>query len=205
MNFKVELVALVFKLIDQKLCLLLRQPEGRHSPTWSLPVSLLGRSKAPEENLKECIHGLGFTGSYFEQLYTFADEKNGVIRMAYVVFTTPSELESPDLNSGTVWAHVNRVPKLREVHAGIKELGMQRLRNKVSYSRIATWLLPEEFTLTELMNVYEEILNEAMDKRNFRKKVELKKLVVPTANYRHGVHRPARLYRQGPKARNVPL
>jgi 8-oxo-dGTP diphosphatase len=83
--------------------------------------------------------------------------------------------------------------------------GLQRLRNKISYSRIATRLLPEEFTLTELLNVYEQILEEPVDKRNFRKKMEAKKLVVPTSNFRRGLHRPALLYRQGPKNKNVPL
>jgi hypothetical protein len=32
-------------------------------------------------------------------------------------------------------------------------------------------LLPEEFTLTQLQNLYEAILGEPIDKRNFRKRI----------------------------------
>ena len=145
MNFKIELVGLVFRLIDQKLCVLLAQSEGERSPTWSLPSSPLERSKAPEDGLTECIQSLGFTTTYIEQLYSFADERSGIIRMAYIVLAESLEVNSNTSNGATLWAKVNRIPKLHEAHMPIKELGIQRLRNKVSYSRIATRLLPDDW------------------------------------------------------------
>ncbi len=205
MNFKVEIVGLVFKLINQRLCLLIVKSPGKDLTTWSLPSTLLERSKTPEEALAARIQTAGVTTSYLEQLYSFSDAEDGAIRIAYIVLADPAETNASSLGEETVWVSAKRIPRLLEAHTRIKEIGIQRLRNKVSYSRIATRLLPGEFTLTELMNVYEEILNEPIDKRNFRKKVESKKLVVPTPHFRRGVHRPARLYKQGPKAKNVPL
>jgi len=47
--------------------------------------------------------------------------------------------------------------------------------------------------LTELQEVYEAILDKRLDKRNFRRKIALLKILRPTREYRHGGCRPARL------------
>lgn len=205
MSLKVELVGLVFKLIDERLCVLLRKIDNERATAYCLPSVTLGKSRNPEKALFERVSDFDVTLSYAEQLYTFVEERSGIIRIAYVGLAAKSEQASYPSKDGALWTALKLCPKLCDAHIPIKELGVQRLRNKISYSRIATKLLAEEFTLTELMSVYEEILGEPIDKRNFRKKVEAKKLVVPTAAYRYGVHRPARLYRAGPKAKNVPL
>jgi len=50
-------------------------------------------------------------------------------------------------------------------------------------------------SLAELQGVYEAILGKKMDKRNFRRKIELLKILKPISEYRRGGQRPARLYR----------
>jgi 8-oxo-dGTP diphosphatase len=56
-------------------------------------------------------------------------------------------------------------------------------------------LLPEKFTLTELQAVYEAILGKKLDKRNFRRKISVLKILKPLTEYRRGGQRPAQLYR----------
>jgi 8-oxo-dGTP diphosphatase len=56
-------------------------------------------------------------------------------------------------------------------------------------------LLPVEFTLSELQDVYEIILGRSLDRRNFRKKLLATGLLKPLAKQRRGSHRPATLYR----------
>ena len=52
------------------------------------------------------------------------------------------------------------------------------------------------FTLTELQQVYEAILGRPLDKRNFRRKVELLGILTPLKQQkRRGTTRPAQLYR----------
>ncbi len=51
------------------------------------------------------------------------------------------------------------------------EVALSRLKNEIKYQPIAFELLPCKFTLTELLNLYEVILNTSLDKRNFRKKI----------------------------------
>ncbi len=53
----------------------------------------------------------------------------------------------------------------------------------------------QEFTLSELQKVYETVLNEPLDKRNFRRKILSAGVLEPTGNMRAGDHRPAKLYR----------
>lgn len=204
MRYQVSLVGLVFKLVENRLCILVTKKSKEAPSSWSLPSANLTEDLHPELLLSKFIGDLGVKVSYIEQLYTFFDGNS--VNIAHIVLAHPDGAEHLDnCDRDIKWVNSKRIPSLEGIHNQIKEVGIQRLRNKISYSRIATRLLDEEFTLTELMTVYELILDEPIDKRNFRKKMESKNLVAPTAKYRHGTHRPAQLYRRGPKAKNVPL
>lgn len=80
-------------------------------------------------------------------------------------------------------------------HARIIQYALERLRNKIDWTDVAFNLMPAEFTLTELQQVYEVILQRELLAANFRRKIE--HLVVPTNHYKKDAgHRPARLYRR---------
>jgi 8-oxo-dGTP diphosphatase len=83
-------------------------------------------------------------------------------------------------------------------HSLIIEYGLERLRNKIEYTDIAFSLMPEYFTLTELQQVYEIILERELLKANFRRKVG--GMVVETDRIkRDTAHRPAKLYMFNPE------
>lgn len=78
-------------------------------------------------------------------------------------------------------------------HAKIIAYGIERLRNKVEYTDIAFNLMPRYFTLTELQQVYEIILDRELLKANFRRKIANR--VAETNRYRTDAgHRPSKLY-----------
>ncbi|MGD8191079.1 NrtR DNA-binding winged helix domain-containing protein [Brevibacillus ginsengisoli] len=80
-------------------------------------------------------------------------------------------------------------------HAKIIAYAIERLRGKVTYSDIALHLMPKLFTLTELQQVYEVILDKKLLKAAFRRKVA--DLVTETDHYTENAgHRPSRLYRR---------
>jgi hypothetical protein len=54
------------------------------------------------------------------------------------------------------------------------------MKRKVPYYPIGFNLLPEYFTLTQLQSLYETILEEPIDKRNFRKRIAEMKCVEKT-------------------------
>ena len=90
---------------------------------------------------------------------------------------------------------MRRLPPLAFANEGIIALAEQRLRNKLEYTNVVYSLLPARFTLTEMQGVYEAILGEAIDKRNFRRRVVGLGIVAETGQWRkEGAHRPAMLY-----------
>ncbi|MEQ9023409.1 MAG: hypothetical protein RLN82_11760, partial [Pseudomonadales bacterium] len=57
-------------------------------------------------------------------------------------------------------------------------------------------LLPEKFTLLQLQNLYESILQIKLDKPNFRRKILGMKLIVDLGEKQNNVsHRAAKLYK----------
>lgn len=86
-------------------------------------------------------------------------------------------------------------------HAKIIEYGIERLRSKIEFTDIAFNLMPKLFTLTELQQVYEVILDKELIKANFRRKIA--DMVVETNEYtKDAGHRPSKLFRFNP---NWPL
>lgn len=136
---------------------------------------------------------------YTEQLYTFSeierDKRNRVISISYLGLVR-ADVSTLELGKGLRWCSVQELPKLAYDHNKMFTVALNRLKGKVSYTNIAQFLLPNEFTLTELQTVYELILGKGVDKRNFRKKIIALGLVVETGEVQQGVkNRPAALYR----------
>jgi hypothetical protein len=70
------------------------------------------------------------------------------------------------------------------------------LQHQVCHQPIGFNLLPEKFTLLQLQELYEAILNTRLDKPNFRRKILKMNLLKPCNEKQTGVaHRAAALYR----------
>lgn len=80
-------------------------------------------------------------------------------------------------------------------HARILACGYERLRGKLSYTDLALHLMPEYFTLTQLQQVYEVVLDKEFPAAAFRRKAA--PMVKETESYTENEgHRPSRLYRK---------
>ena len=79
-------------------------------------------------------------------------------------------------------------------HAKLLIYAIERLKNKVEYTTIAFNLMPERFTLTQLQQVYEILLDKPLLKANFRRKIA--DMVIETDQQEENIgHRPSRLYK----------
>jgi 8-oxo-dGTP diphosphatase len=139
---------------------------------------------------------------YLEQLYTFGtvgrDPRERVITVAYYALIPSNEirLQAASDAEAVGWFGMDELPPLAFDHQDIVDMAHQRLVAKLDYSTIAFQFMPDEFTLSELQDVYEIILQEQLDKRNFRKWVLALEQIDETGHERReGAHRPARLYR----------
>ena len=186
--------------------LLIKREHWPYEGMWAIP----GCFVRPDESLEDAARRkleeeTSARDVYLEQLYTFGDPQRDprtrVITVVYYALLRPDQLRLPGGADTVRLFEMYRRPDLAFDHAAILEYTLQRLRGKLEYTTIGFQLLAHEFTLSELQDVYEAILNRPLDKRNFRKKLLLTRIVEPTPHVRMGgQHRPAQLYRFNPKA-----
>lgn len=99
------------------------------------------------------------------------------------------------------WVDVNELPTLAFDHNNIIEDALSQLRERVRLQPIGFELLPKYFTLGEMQQLYEALLNTKFDKANFRKKILSMKLLKDSNKLQTAVsHRPARLFSFDKKA-----
>ncbi len=198
----------VFTLIKGKIKVLLIK-RGMHPflDCWALPGGFVKMDKSLINSAsKELMEKTGISkkDAYLEQLYTFGnpkrDPRTRVISVAYYALVDSSKIKLKKEHKKNIkdirWVSVYKLPeKMAFDHREIIMYALKRLRYKLEYTAVGFELLPELFTLTELQKLYSEILNEKLDKRNFRKKILSLGILKPTKEYRKGMHRPARLYK----------
>ncbi len=93
------------------------------------------------------------------------------------------------------WHNAFTLPALAFDNNLVVDYAIRRLRAKLDYTNVAYSLLPRTFTLSELQQVYEAILDRPMDKRNFRRRMLSLGIIKPSGGTRmEGAHRPAQLY-----------
>ncbi|SJN29718.1 Nudix-related transcriptional regulator NrtR [Microbacterium esteraromaticum] len=188
---------------DRLMLSLVRRTRAPHQGSWALPGGWLD----PTENLdaaasRTLAETTALKPAYLEQLYTFGDVDRAPTRAIAIVYWALLRSDLVDAQraasgapENVEWFDVDELPALAFDHHRIADYALWRLRNKVGYSRIAAGLLPDEFTLTELREVYEAVLGRRLDPSNFRRLLEGSDELIPTESFRTGKHRPARLYR----------
>jgi 8-oxo-dGTP diphosphatase len=200
----------IFTLQEGSLhVLLIRRKRWPYEGCWAIPGGFIKLDESLEEAARrELEEETGVRDVYLEQLYTFGepgrDPRTRVISVAYfaLIRADTQQIAAADDAADVSWFSVDALPEqLAFDHNVILGQALERLRSKLEYTTLAFQLLPEAFTLSELQEVYEGILGERLDKRNFRRKVEgapergFPGIVEPTGRLRHGKGRPAELYR----------
>lgn len=194
----------IFTIRDQQLKLLLVKRAGKpYRGKWALPGGFVRLEESLDAGAsRELEEETGVSGVFLEQLYTFGkprrDPRERVITVAYYALIPSDKLQIRAATDAEAvgWFGMNELPELAFDHAEIVAMAHQRLVAKLDYSTIAFQFMPELFTLSELQEVYEIILRQEMDKRNFRKWVlALEQIEETDEERRGGIHRPAKLYR----------
>ena len=95
----------------------------------------------------------------------------------------------------TEWVDIKDVPdNLAFDHNYILDYGIEYLKEQIDHKLISN-LLPSRFTLSQLQHLYEILLDEKLDKRNFRKNISKIDIIKKTNEKQEGVrHKPAYLY-----------
>ncbi len=194
----------VFGLDDEELKVMLIQRglapvEGK----WALPGGFVRVDETLEEAARrELEEETGLHKVFLEQLYTFGaidrDPRERIVSVAYYALVKLSDhrVQAATDARDAAWFGVHDVPSLAFDHTDILQMALERLRGKLRYQPVGFELLPKKFTLSQLQHLYELVLERALDKRNFRKRVLAMDLLIETDEVEQDVaHRAARLYR----------
>jgi 8-oxo-dGTP diphosphatase len=202
-------------LIEQK------EPSKRSAhpyvPQFALPGDLVndeeGLDEAAQRVLKELTHVEGLSLRQFEcfgdpmrvkqekdkewlHLYR-QDPEARVVTVAYYTLVR-KEIIRPVPGSfarNVVWKNTKRVPPLAFDHNLIVKRALENLRKNFDQELFAEKLLPKKFTLRQLQNLYEVILNTTYDKRNFIKKFKKDGVLAELGEKQKGVlFKPSQLY-----------
>ncbi len=203
-SVSVDVVALTL-IGDRLSALVIRRPQGPFRGWRALPGGFVRIDEPLDAAAVRVLRDKGkFDDLYHEQLYTFGapmrDPRERVISVSYLAIVPEADVQAAD----ALWIDTATVPRLAFDHGDILAMAVRRLRAKLDYSSISCRFLPETFTLTDLQRVFEIVLDTEVDKRNFRKQVLNRELVVPTgAMTRGSAHRPAKLYARNPSADDI--
>ena len=194
--------AVLFALSEGTLkALLVKIKKGGFAGRWAFPGGLVQLGETLDDAARrELYEKTGVQDLYLEQLYTFGDARRDptahTVAVAYFALVPdPGQvLRRGEKYADIGWFPVRALPPLAYDHNAIAAYALQRLQAKLSYTNIVYSLLPREFTLAEIQRIYEVILAQQLDRRNFRRKILALGLLKPLPKTRRGARRPATLY-----------
>ncbi len=193
-------VVVIFTVIEGRLSVLLieRAADPCHGQ-WALPGGVLLEGESLDgAAVRKLADETGVSDVYLEQLFTFDQPPGSGTEVAVAYFALVDVARTrlrAELEWRPAWQPVRQLPPLAFANERINAYAEQRLRNKLEYTNVVYSLLPHRFTMTEMQRVYEAIVAEQMDKRNFRRRVVGLRIVRETGEtVSRGAHRPAMLY-----------
>ncbi len=190
------------RIIDGNLSVLIGKviSSNQYKGMWALIGGLILPTETAEIAAERLLKDkAGIRKIYKEQLYTFSeidrDPRGRIVSVAYLALAADDPRKITNTQIKTRWCTIDELPILGYDHNRILTTAIDRLRSKIIYTSIAKYLLQKEFTLTELQTIYEIVLKQKFDKRNFRKKILSEGILINTnKTKKQGIMRPAVLY-----------
>lgn len=206
----VSVDCIIFGFEDNKLKLLLgkrKMDPGRGE--WALYGGFVGTGESVDEAANRVLCELtGLKNLYMKQVHTFGavdrDPGERVISVAYCALINVKDYDESLLQEhGVEWVELNKIPPLYSDHNEMVKRAISMLRRRINTEPLSFNLLPDLFTLTQLQHVYEAVLGEEIDKRNFRKRIKDMEFIEKTELIdKTGSKRGAYLYRFNKNAYN---
>lgn len=193
-----------------KVLLIKRKPNEKlpNQAPWSLVGGFVDIEK--DENLEAAAlrklkEKTNVTSPYLEQLGSWGtrtrDPRGWSATHVYFALISPEFASTPQHGGNAEeaeWVNIEgdgvHYP-LAFDHAEILETAITRLRNKVEYTSLPAYLMPETFTMAELQKSYEIVLGRKLEKSAFRTRILSTDLLEPLEDFKLGSNRPAQLYR----------
>nr|PZN61155.1 MAG: NUDIX hydrolase [Sphaerobacter thermophilus] len=199
-----------FALVERELqILLVRRLEAPFAGAWALPGGPVRADEPLDEAAQRIlVDTTGLWGVYLEQLYTFGDPgrdpRGRAISVAYYAILQPGAAGHPPRRAmrpgkgvaEAAWFPIDALPgPLALDHGRIASYARWRLAQKINYTPLAFYLLPERFTMADLRAVHEAVAGERYDPSNFARQMLARWDLAPLPGVRdRRSRRPARLF-----------
>lgn len=178
-NIKLSVDAVVFGYEEGKISVLfIKRKYEPYKGSWAIPGGFILENETLEDAVqRELAEETGVQINYLEQLYTFGnpqrDPRGRVISIAYFALVKPNtfKIKASTDAEDVKWFHLDDIPELSFDHKEILQVAIERLRGKITYEPIGFELLDEKFPFSDLEKLYTTVLGRAIDRRNFRKKI----------------------------------
>lgn len=169
---------------------------------WSLYGGFVEDNESLDDAARRVVHDLtGMDNLYMRQVGAFGavdrDPGDRVISIAYCALINVKDYDdSLREKYGLEWVTLDELPALYSDHRKMIHNAIMQLRRRINTQPLSFNLLPEFFTLAQLQHVFEAVLGEEIDKRNFRKRVKQIDFIQQTEKIDRTTSRSgARLYR----------
>ena len=173
----VDCIVLGFEADKLKLLIGKRQMDpGRGE--WSLYGGFVGPNEGLNDAANRVLYELtGLKKLYMKQVGAYGaidrDPGERVISIAYCALINVADYDDNlRQQHGLQWVELTEMPQLFSGHNRMVYDTINMLRRHINTEPLSFNLLPELFTLTQLQHVYEAVLGEEIDKRNFRKRIK---------------------------------
>ncbi|MXN90082.1 NUDIX domain-containing protein [Flavobacterium sp. Sd200] len=178
---------IIFGFDNQNLkILLIKRNFEPEKGRWSLMGGFLNREENLDEAAVRVLNELtGLHNIYMEQLRTYGavdrDPVDRTVSVAYYALINITEHTAEiNENYSAKWFNINEAPDLIFDHKKMVDNAMLRLRRRALSKPIGFELLPKKFTMKQLQTLYEAILGETLDKRNFINKINALDILLKT-------------------------
>ncbi len=179
----VDCIIFGFDGYELKLLLIKRGFEPEKGK-WSLMGGFVQAQETPEEAAARVLRQLtGLRDVYMEQMLVFGKpDRDPLERTLSITYYALIDIKKYEKQIGSEykaeWFTLDRIPKLIFDHNEMLEHAKQRLRYKAALHPILFELLPEKFTIPQIMTLYEQVYDAELDKRNFTRKLRSTGLLV---------------------------
>lgn len=206
-NFSIDCVIFGFDKGELKALFIKRNTEPDFGKM-SLPGGFVYLDEdldaAPKRRLQDLT---GLTDIYMKQVGAFGKtDRYPIRRVITVVYYALVRVSDYTMKVGEDalelhWIPVTNIPSLAFDHKELFNAALSTLQEQVRIDPIIFNLLPKDFSLSDLQEVYETVTMKKFDKRNFRKKILGLGILHDTGKKQNNVsHRAARLFRFDKKA-----
>lgn len=152
---------------------------------WSLLGAFVERDESVDDAAKRVLFELtGFDSIYMEQLHCYGaidrDPGGRVVSVAYWSLIQLGEERETFSNryDEAAWFPIEQCPDLILDHRKMVDRAISHIRERAKFYPLGFKLVPEEFTMAQLLNVYEAIFGTKLDDRNFRRKMQSSGLLI---------------------------